>query len=54
MPSDVKDTPVSTISTITQAHTSTTTPPHTSSARYSGQASSAPMRPPPLQLYESY
>ena len=54
MPTSAKDTPVSTISTIVQANTSTISAPQTSNALYIGHASSAPMKPPPVQLKESY
>ena len=49
MPNPPKETPVSAISTIAVAQMSTITPPQTSIALYRGHASSAPMKPPPLQ-----
>ena len=52
MPSPLKEMPVIAISTIAVAQIITITPPQTSSALYSGHASSAPMSPPPLQSSE--
>ena len=52
MPMPPNENPVSVISAIAVAKMSTIMPPQMSSPLYSGHASNAPMRPPPLQSSE--
>ena len=52
MPMPPNEKPVIAISTMAVAKMSTIMPPQTSSALYSGHASSAPIKPPPLQSSE--